>query len=323
MIKKPENMPKTSVLMPIFALLGGIGGYIFAPQVSSGKPLIIPLLAVIMLLMGLTLKPKDFVQEIHRPAPLLIGISLQFLIMPLLAFLISQWTGLSPALMAGMILVGTAPGGTASNVLTYLAKGNVALSITITLTSTLLSVVLMPWLTAFYLHETIEVDRQGLVVSIIEIICLPVFVGVVANTLWHHRIKPIHRFLPPLSALAIVIAISIVVALNAHSLQEIGLSVFIAVLLHNTLGLGCGYYCARLLQLNEKQCRTIAIEVGTQNSGLAVALAVKHFSLLAALPGALFSVTQNLLGALLAGLWANREHINSKQKKANTEVLAF
>ncbi|MTI14493.1 bile acid:sodium symporter family protein [Sansalvadorimonas verongulae] len=296
-------MPKISVFLPVFALLGAAGGYIFAPQISSSKPLIVPLLAIIMLFMGLTLKPNDFVREFRRPRSLVIGVCLQFLVMPLLAFVISLQLGVSTAIMTGMVLLGTAPGGTASNVLTYLAKGNVALSISMTLTSTLLSVLLMPWLTGIYLHKVIEVDRLGMLTSITKIVLVPVLAGVTLNTLCHCLLKYLYSALPVLSALAIVITIGIVVAVNAESLQSLLTVVAVAVLLHNSLGLACGYGCARLFGLSERQSRTIAIEVGTQNSGLAVAIAFKHFSLMAALPGALFSVTQNILGASLAGYW--------------------
>ena len=299
-------MPGLPVLMPMLAFMAGVCGYFFAPAISAGKGLIVPLLSLIMLLMGLTLTPKDFVREVRNPLPLFVGMGLQFLLMPLLAWLISRSLNLPPAIMAGMVLVGTAPGGTASNVLAYLAKGNVALSISMTTASTLMAVIMMPLLTGFYLDAVVDVDRAGMLMSIVQVVILPVLAGLTANSLWPDKVKHLHPTLPTLSMIAIVVTITIVVALNAGSLSSLGIPVLAAVLLHNSLGLVGGYSLSRMAGMSKRQSRTIAIEVGTQNSGLSVALAVKHFTALAALPGAIFSVSQNILGAAAAGYWRKK-----------------
>ncbi|MCL6272066.1 bile acid:sodium symporter family protein [Sansalvadorimonas sp. 2012CJ34-2] len=296
-------MTRLPTLMPLIALLAGIAGYSFSPTISAGKGMIVPVLAVIMLCMGLTLKLKDFRTVVNQPSALLTGLVLQFFLMPLLAWLISVGLGLSAALMAGMVLVGTAPGGTASNVLVYLSGGNVALSISMTTVSTIAAIFATPLLTAFYLHETVDVDQVGMLISIVQIVIVPVLLGTIVNTYKPQLIDPIRKWLPNLSVLTIAYAISVVVALNAGNLESIGIAVLAGVLLHNSIGLFGGYWLARVVGCDIQQARTIAIEVGTQNSGLSVALAIKHFTVMAALPGAIFSVTQNVLGACLASWW--------------------
>ena len=257
-----------------------------------------------MFAMGLTLSLDDCCTALADLRPMLIGVILQFMLMPLLAFIISQMLGLPTALLAGMILVGSAPGGTASNVLAYLAGGRVALSVGMSIVSTLLSVLVTPWLCAFYLGEVIAVDQGGMLISIIKIVIGPVIGGVVLNALCPGLIDKVRPCLPSLAVIGISIAITLVIALNANTLAGVPPVALLAVFLHNSLGLLSGYYSARLLGLDIPCARTIAIEVGTQNSGLAAALAVKHFSALAALPAALFSIMQNLLGTSLAGYWS-------------------
>jgi BASS family bile acid:Na+ symporter len=219
---------------------------------------------------------------------------------------LSDIIGLDPLLTAGMILVGTCPGGTASNVICYLARGNVALSITLTAISTFLAVILTPALTYELVSTSIEVPVREMLLSILIMVIIPVSAGVLLNHLAGSKLKAVSEIFPLLSVLAIVFIIAIIVALNAGNFQQIGLMVVIAVILHNGAGLFLGYYTSRLLGYSPTECRTLAIEVGMQNSGLAVALAIKYFSAAAALPGALFSIWHNLSGSILAGFWSRR-----------------
>lgn len=281
------------------------------PEIFQGqKSLILPLLMVIMFGMGMTLRLDDFGRVLKQPRIVLIGVSLQFLWMPLLAWGLSLALNLSPALMVGMVLVGSVSGGTASNVICYLARGDVALSISMTLVSTLVAVVATPVLTWLYVGQTVPVPIISMLMSILQIVLLPVAVGVVLNQWAGERLRRLRPLFPLISTIAIVYVIAVIVALNATRLPEVGPALLLAILLHNGLGLISGYWSARWLGYDLRQCRTIAIEVGMQNSGLAVALASQHFSsALSALPGALFSIWHNLSGSALAAWWGRREPV--------------
>lgn len=269
-------------------------------------PAIVPLLGVIMFGMGLTLRGEDFARVLRRPRVVALGVALQFLLMPLIAWGVAGAFGLAPYLTAGLVLVGSCPGGTASNVVCYLARGDVALSITLTACSTLLAVAATPALTWLYVGESVPVPVASMLVSILKIVVAPVLLGVAINTYAGRAVEWIKPALPLVSVAAIVAIIAAVVALNRDQIQALAPAVAAAVMLHNGLGLGGGYWAARWAGLDERDRRTLAIEVGMQNSGLGVALAIQYFSAAAALPGALFSVWHNLTGAGLAGFWARR-----------------
>lgn len=270
------------------------------------KSAIIPLLTVVMLGMGMTLKWDNFVEVIKSPKLILLGISLQFIIMPLAAFLIGILFGLSNELIAGLVLVGSSPGGTASNVITYLAKGKVALSITLTVTSTILSVIATPAITYLYLEHFIEVPVWDMFLSVLQIVLLPVIIGTFINSYFGNKLSKLQPVFPLISVIAIIWIIAIIVGLNKHTLSEIGIVIIASVILHNSLGLYLGYTITKFLKYDTQTCRTIAIEVGMQNSGLAVALAIKFFSSAAAVPGAVFSIWHNLSGSMLAGIWQRK-----------------
>jgi len=256
--------------------------------------------------MGLTLTKDDFLRISKDPKPVFIGVLLQFLMMPMFALTLASMLQLSNQLTVGMVLVGSCAGGTASNVICYLAKGDVALSISMTMTSTLIGVVATPLLCAFYLSETISVDSWGLLLSILQMVFLPVIAGVAVNHYSPASVIPIAAILPSLSIVIILLIIAIVVALNAERLLDVGFITLIAVILHNLAGLSGGFYLSRLLGLDLRQSQTIAIEVGMQNSALGVALALQFFSATAALPGALFSVWHNISGSILASIWSRK-----------------
>jgi BASS family bile acid:Na+ symporter len=270
------------------------------------RPAILPLLGVVMFGMGMTLTAANFTEVLRRPRLIGLGLLLQFSLMPLIAWLVAWVFGLPAELAAGLVLVGSCPGGTASNVVCYLARGDLALSISLTTLSTLLAVLATPWLTWLYVGERVPVPRWEMLISILKVVLLPVICGVLLNRLVGMRLRSIKRVFPLLSVAAIVLIIGIVVALNQTRLIDLGPALVVCVMLHNLLGLASGYGCARLLGYDARISRTLAIEVGMQNSGLAVALAGKHLSAAAALPGALFSVWHNLSGSALAGWWSAR-----------------
>lgn len=290
-------------LFPLWAILLSVLAYnqpaLFAPR--SGW--IVPLLSAVMFFMGLTLGLEDFKRISRAPRQILVGVGLQFILMPLLAWLISVILQLPAPLAIGLILVGSCAGGTASNVICYLARGNVALSITMTLVSTLVGVVATPLLCWLYLSQTVEFDRVSMLVSIVRMVLLPVVLGVACNHLLRRWIRPLEPLLAAFAILTIALIIAIIVARNHDNLATVGALTLTAVVMHNGLGLALAYSCSRLLGFTVIDCRTIAIEVGMQNSGLGVALSLKYFSAAAALPGAVFSIWHNISGALLAAYW--------------------
>ncbi|NRB40433.1 MAG: bile acid:sodium symporter family protein [Pseudomonadales bacterium] len=302
-------------LFPLWALIFSALAYAFPEGFVQCKTAIVPLLAFIMFCMGLTLSSADFKRVLAQPKTIALGVLLQFLLMPLLAFLIAKFLQLPPQLAAGLILVGCCSGGTASNVICYLAKANVALSITLTLISTLLGLVLTPLLANFYIDAAITVDMISMFLSILKMVIAPVIAGVILHQFLPNMVSRCEPVLPTLSIAAIVFIIAIVVALNQTRLSDLSILVLAAVMLHNMLGLGIAYGLSRLLRLNESDCRTIAIEVGMQNSGLAVALAMKYLTAAAALPAALFSIWHNIMGSLLASFWQQDSSRSANQRE--------
>ncbi len=258
----------------------------------------------------MTLTLSDFKEVILRPKEIALGTSLQFLVMPLLGFLLAKMFGLSPELAAGVILVGSCPGGTASNVIAYLAKGDVALSVSLTSVSTLLSPLLTPLMTYLYADKIIDVPVFGLFLSALQIVIAPIAVGIIARKMFKDKIDSIIEFLPSVSTIAIIFIVGVIVAVSKQSIARLGLALGLIIILHNSFGLTIGYTAARLLGMDSKKARTVAIEVGMQNSGLGVVLAKTHFSLLAALPSALFSVWHNVSGSLLALMWRKNSNEN-------------
>jgi len=299
-------LERATGLFPLWALLFSGAAWAAPEAFAPLRPAIVPLLGLIMFGMGATLTPRDFAAVVRRPALLGLGAALQFGGMPAIAWGVARVLGLPAELAAGLVLVGSCPGGTASNVICYLARADVALSITLTAFSTLLAIVATPLLTDLWVGTRVEVDVPGMIASIFRIVLLPVALGVTVNTWLGARIAAAKEVLPLASVAAIVLVIAIVVALSHERLAELSGLLLLAVVLHNGAGLLLGYAVPALLGMPEAQRRTLAIEVGMQNSGLAVALAVKHWSALAALPGALFSVWHNLSGSLLASAWSRR-----------------
>lgn len=275
---------------------------------------ITPLLMIVMFGMGLTLKASDFAIVFSRPKDVIIGILCQFLIMPLIAFVLVNIFKLPPELAVGVILVGTCPGGTSSNVMTYLAKGDVALSVGMTAISTLLAPFLTPILTLVYAGKSIDVELLAMFISIVKVVLIPIGAGVILNMLFSKFTEKLVSILPIVSVTAIVAIVASVVSSNSASLLSTGAIIFAVVILHNVLGYALGYGIAKVFKMGESRCNTISIEVGMQNSGLATSLAATHFSTMpmATVAGALFSVWHNISGSILANIMAI--HINKLEK---------
>ena len=291
-------------LFPVWAILLSIVAYLVPSLFIPLKPSLFFLLGLVMFGMGISLKAGDFLRILKSPKPIVLGLLLQFIFMPFFAWGISTWLQLPLALAIGMVLVGASPGGTASNVICYLAKGNVALSITITTFSTLFAVIATPTLSLFYLGKHVDVPTVKMLMDIVKMIILPVATGVIVNQLFGRFLHSARQVFPLISVFAIVLIIAIIVALNQSRLGSVGALLITAVAMHNALGLAVGYWLPRALGMDQRTSKTLAIEVGMQNSGLAVALAVKYFAPSAALPGALFSLWHNLTGSLLASYWS-------------------
>lgn len=305
---------KITILFPLWAILFSIIAYLQPSLVIGFKSWIIPLLILIMFCMGITLKISDFKRVLKRPKIIALTVFLQFLIMPLSAFVISKLFNLSDELLVGMVLVGAVSGGTASNVIAYLAKADVALSITMTICSTLLSIIVTPYLTLFYVGQTVPVPALSMLLSILKIVFIPVVIGIILNHFFHKYIEKRHDIFALFSIIAIVFIIGIIIGLNESKISTIALSLMLAIACHNISGLIGGYYVAKLFGYDKKECKTVAIEVGMQNSGLAVVLAMKYFTPLSALPGAIFSIWHNISGSVLAGIWSKQEEENSDSK---------
>ena len=267
------------------------------------------LLMIVMFGMGLTTKPADFAVVFRRPRDVITGCAAQFIVMPLLAYLLGKAFRLDDALLVGVILVGTCPGGTSSNVITYLSNGDTALSVGMTAISTFLAPVLTPALTYLYLRTTVSVDAVAMFLSIIQVVIMPIGLGLLINRLFGTYTQKIKDALPVVSVTAICLIVAAVVSHNSAKILSTGAVIFAVVILHNLLGYLCGYLIGILFKMDLPRRKAVAIEVGMQNSGLATTLAGTAFPNLAmaTVPGAVFSVWHNISGAMLAG-WFNRRH---------------
>ncbi|MDN3426458.1 bile acid:sodium symporter family protein [Microbacterium sp. APC 3898] len=264
------------------------------------------LLGVVMFGMGLTLKPVDFKIIFKSPLPVVIGVAAQFLIMPFAAFAIAYVLKLPPELAAGLVLLGCVPGGTASNVMVYLAKGNLALSVAMTSLSTLMAPIMTPLLLLLLAGQWLPVNPVSMFLSIVQVIIIPIALGILVQRFFPKAVAKSVTIVPLISVAAILIIVSAVTAANAQNVISSGFIVFLAVFLHNGFGLLLGYLTAMAMGLNETDRRAISLEVGMQNSGLGVALATAHFSPLAALPSVWGAIWHNISGPILATIWSKK-----------------
>ena len=295
--------------MGLLVLLSAVAALLWPSVFSAVKPAVInPLLGVIMFGMGLTLRWDDFRVVFTRPRDVAVGCAAQFTVMPLLAFVLARLFRLDEALTVGVVLVGCCPGGTASNVITYLARGDLALSVGMTGVSTLLAPLMTPLLVWLLAGKTVDVDVAAMFLSILWVVILPIVAGLVVKRLWPRQTERATAYLPALSSLAIAAIVLIVISASAHRLMAGGLVIIAVVMLHNVGGLAIGYLIGRLLRLSAPKRRALSIEVGMQNSGLASSLATLHFAAypMAIIPGAVFSVWHNISGAVVARLYARR-----------------
>ncbi|KKI91394.1 sodium transporter [Bacillus sp. SA1-12] len=281
------------------------GGFIWiAPYISI-------LLGIIMFGMGLTLSVDDFKAVFKQPLAVFVGVAAQYIIMPGIAYLLAVGLNLPPELAVGVILVGCCPGGTASNVMTYLAKGNIALSLAVSAVATLVSPILTPALIYLLASQWLPVDGKDMLISTIQIVLIPIILGIIFKWLLKDKAEEGAKVLPLVSVIGIVGVISAVVAANKDHILESGLLMLGVVILHNLVGLILGFLISKLCKFPYADQKAIAIEVGMQNSGLAAALATAHFSPITAVPSAIFSVWHNISGPLVATFWS---------KKAQKEV---
>lgn len=288
----------------IWVLLFAVLAFLSPSTFTWIAPHITLLLGIIMFGMGLTLSGSDFKEVFRRPKDVAIGVVGQFLIMPLLAFLLAKGLHLAPEIAVGVILVGCCPGGTASNVMTFLSKGDVALSVTITSITTLLAPLVTPALILLLASEWIPVDPGGLFLSIVKIVIVPIVLGVVAKKLFNKQAQSSVKVLPLVSIIAIVAIVAAVVSVSQQAIAKTGLIIFAVVVLHNVLGYLIGYAFGKLFKMDLSKRKAVAIEVGMQNSGLGAAIATVHFSPLAAVPSAIFSVWHNISGPILATIFS-------------------
>lgn len=272
------------------------------------------LLGFVMLCMGIALKPNDFKVVFMQPKSIIIGCLSQFVIMPVIAWLLTKIFNLPEELAIGVILVGCCPGGTASNIMTYLAKGDLALSVGMTSVSTVLAPILTPLIFWFFAGTFVEVDVMNMFLSIVKVVILPIIIGLCIQHFFQKFATASAEVLPAISALFVALIVGIVVSANATKLLDVGILVFVVVVLHNLCGILLGYLVGRGMKLSHKQCVAISIEVGMQNSGLACSLAQQHFSsmLAATVPGAVFSVWHNLSGAVFARIYSSMDENKAK-----------
>lgn len=290
-------------LFPLWVLICAAVAYLMPDPFKPMAGAIPWLLGVVMLGMGLTMSPADFKLVLERPRDVIAGVGLRYLIMPLVAFGVAKVLDLSPWLAAGLILVGSCPSGTASNVMTFIAKGDTALSVTVSSFNTILAPIVTPFIFLFLAGTMIPINAGALLLDIVKVVLLPIAVGMAINMAAGKALARVVRFVPLVSVVAIILIIATVVALSAAKLATVAVIAFVAVAVHNALGLALGYGASRGIGMDHRKSKAIAFEIGMENSGLAVALALAHLDPVAAIPGAIFSVWHNFTGSLLAGYW--------------------
>lgn len=289
-----------------WVILFAVLGFFFPDTFKQISPYIVTLLAIIMFGMGLTISVDDFREVVRRPFDVGIGVVSQFLIMPLLAVALTKIVPMSPEVAAGVILVGCCPGGTSSNVMTYLSKGDVALSVACTSVTTLAAPIVTPFLVWMFASQYLPVDGMAMFMSIVKVVLVPLALGFVLQKLLPGVVKAAVPALPLVSVIGIVLIVSAVVAASKGAIAQSGLLIFAVVVLHNGLGYLLGFFAAKASGLSLAKRKAIAIEVGMQNSGLGAALANTYFSPVAAVPSAIFSVWHNISGALLSNYFSGR-----------------
>ncbi|MFZ0368768.1 MAG: bile acid:sodium symporter family protein [Halobacillus sp.] len=302
----------------IWVLLFAVLSFFIPSGFSWIAPYIVPLLGIIMFGMGLTLSKKDFQEVFKRPKDVAIGVGAQFTLMPLLAFFLVTILPVSTEVAVGVILVGCCPGGTSSNVMTYLSKGDTALSVSITAVSTLLAPIFTPFLVWLFASQWLPVSAVDLFLSIVQIVLFPILLGLGVKALLGRKVEAGVKALPLVSVIAIVAIVAAVVSVNQAQIAETGAVIFAIVVLHNALGYLTGYLLGKIFNMEPAKKRAVSIEVGMQNSGLGASLAAVHFSPLAAVPSAIFSVWHNISGPIIATLFRKQKERSRKNEETKT-----
>ena len=270
------------------------------------------MLGIIMFGMGMTMTLGDFKSVLQSPKAVTIGVFAQFIVMPALAYLLCKLFNLPTEIAIGVILVGCCPGGTASNVITYMAKGNTALSVACTSVSTILAPILTPAIFYVLASQWIDINAMSMLKSILQVVLFPIVLGLLVRAILKNKVDHYIQVMPLISVVAIVAIVAAIIAGSKAQILESGLMILGVVILHNGLGLGLllGFWAARIFKLPYTDCKAISIEVGMQNSGLGVALAAVHFALspITAVPSAIFSLWHNISGSALATYWAAKSN---------------
>jgi BASS family bile acid:Na+ symporter len=300
-------------------LCSAIAFFYPAPFKPIGK-YISYLLGIIMLGMGLTMSLEDFRLVLTRPKDVFYGVFFRYLIMPLVGFGVAKMLGLPPALAAGMVLLGACPSGTGSNVLTFIAKGDTALSVTVSSVNTILAPVLTPYIFLLLAGSMIPIDAGALLMDIVWIVLVPVTAGVALHMAAPRLVEKLTKVVPAVSVIFIIAIMASVVALNAAKMATMALVLAVAVMLHNSAGLLLGYYAGKIVGMSEKKSRAVTFEIGMENSGLTVALALAHLDPMAALPGAVMTVWEYLSGSMLASYWGNKPDPDAGETLVNEPV---
>jgi BASS family bile acid:Na+ symporter len=300
-------LQRLALLFPLWMILSGAAALYWPAWLATMNqgPLMVVLLAFIMLCMGLTLTAGDFRRIARMPREVLIGFVAQYSIMPALGWAVAQGLSLPPHFALGLILVGCCPGGTASNLVTYIADADVALSVVMTVCSTLAAVAVTPLLTQLLAGAMVPVDAWLLFKQTVQVVILPVILGVLLNRWAPRLVATVMPAAPLLSVMGVCFICAVVIAANAAAILEHGAQLLLAVALLHAGGFLIGYHFARMLGCQQRSARTVSIEVGMQNSGLAIVLAKQAFPLLPLAPvvGAISAVMHSLLGSVLAVTW--------------------
>ncbi|WP_077622909.1 bile acid:sodium symporter family protein [Sediminibacillus massiliensis] len=305
----------------IWVLLFAVLSFLFPSGFTWIASYITILLGIIMFGMGLTLSTSDFKEAFKRPKEVAIGVVGQFTIMPLIAFGLATLLPVSEEVAVGVILVGCCPGGTSSNVMTFLSKGDTALSVSITAVSTVLAPILTPALILLFASQWLAVSASALFISIVQIVLIPIVLGLVIKSILKDKVEAGVKSIPLVSVIGIVAIVAAVVSVNQAQIAETGALIFAIVVLHNVLGYIIGYGLGKVLKMGPKQQKAVSIEVGMQNSGLGATLATAHFSPLSAVPSAIFSVWHNISGPIIATIFRKQQE-NEDNNDMNTRFTA-
>ncbi|MDU2063327.1 MAG: bile acid:sodium symporter family protein [Sporomusaceae bacterium] len=321
MLEKLGNIVKfITKYFTVWIVLGVIAAYMNPEPFKPLSKYVSYCIMAVMLSMGLTVSINDFKLVFSRPKDVFWGIVLRYMIMPFIAFGLTKILDLPPVLAAGLILVGCCPSGVASNVMTFLAKGDTALSITVSTINTLIAPFITPFMFAFLVGSIVPVNTSAILFDILKIVLVPVFLGAMIRAFASEFVDKIMPVIPLVSVIAIFVTTTSGFALSAASLANVAVIAFVAVVLHNTLGLTTGYWAARSVGMPPFKAKALSFEIGMENGGLAMALALAHLAPLAFIPAAIFNLVHNVTGPTLASYWREKEEKNAQKNESSDEA---